>query len=181
MRESLLIALCSPGDVKDFVREIERENNRIALRRQHLAKVAQRAAEARVRAAAQAKPASPANNGTAPASDHANPTPAPIHLVTPTPMRPPLATSTSTSPPLHPSLPAKPGTVPLPIPPTIPVVAKTPTPVVVAAAAATPAPPAAPPIIVHPPVSTDPIIASAEEVSALMNRSLVGGVNMVDF
>ncbi|KAH8119730.1 THO complex subunit 1 transcription elongation factor-domain-containing protein [Phellopilus nigrolimitatus] len=152
-----------PGDVKDFVGGIEKENARIKLRRQQLEKQAQRTQEARARAAAATKPAVPVSAPAAPASQAAEPPAVSLAPIAPIPQRV-LPPGLAASPPLHPSLPAKPGTQqpvaipgipaqPSPAPASIPV----PTPV------PAPVPAQAPPVVVHPPEPTDPMIMKAEE------------------
>ncbi|EJC98817.1 uncharacterized protein FOMMEDRAFT_114065 [Fomitiporia mediterranea MF3/22] len=143
----------NPGDVKDFVKGIEKENARIKLRKQQLEKQL----EARARAMAASKPATPSPApATSAGSQPVNQPPTPASTpVAPIPQRPP--PPSASSPPLHPSLPAKPGTqLPASASPAQP----TPVP-----AAATPQPIAAPTpaIVVRPPEQTDPMIMKAEE------------------
>ncbi|THH10391.1 hypothetical protein EW145_g1367 [Phellinidium pouzarii] len=116
----------NPGDVKDFVSGIEKENARIKLRRTQLEKHAQRTQEMRARAAAAAKPVppSPAPVTAALQSVDAIPSAAPSVPIAPVPIRTPLPALAS-SPPLHPSLPAKPGTQPTaPTAPSAPIITR---------------------------------------------------------
>ncbi|KAI5115877.1 hypothetical protein M0805_001137 [Coniferiporia weirii] len=160
----------NPGDVKDFVGGIEKENARIKLRRLQLEKQAQRMQEARARAAAATKTVtlSPAPVATAPLATDPIPAVVPPVPIAPVPQRAQPQTLAS-SPPLHPSLPAKPGTQPT-VPslsslpsqlalPTQPSPAPVSSPTPLPASASVPALPA----IVHPPGSTDPMIMKAEE------------------
>jgi hypothetical protein len=145
-----------PGDVKDFVKKIKLEDNRIEMRKKALARQAERIATARAKSAA-------TSTGT----------PGPTTQETAVEQTKPATSATTTGSPLHPSLPAKPGSAsppkasessqaqPTPTPTTpIPVPAQTeriPTP--------TPAP--AP---VTPPATTplDEQILKLEEVTLLL-------------
>jgi len=148
----------SAGEVKDFVKEIEKENNRISFRKQQLAKQAQKVAEAKARATASALTATPPSaSQNMESSPTASPAAPVASVVAPSPQRPALAASISLGAPLHPSLPAKPGTIQVP--------AATPKPTIIAsspAPAPTPAPPT-PAITVRPIQVTDSIIMKAEE------------------
>ncbi|OCB88986.1 hypothetical protein A7U60_g3793 [Sanghuangporus baumii] len=140
----------NPGDVKDFMKSIERENARIKFRKQQLEKQQ----EARARAAAVNKPAtaSPAHGPTAqPASQATIHAPTPV---APVPQRP----LPATSPPLHPSLPAKPGTQP-----TLPAQPSPAPPTAIPSPQAVPAP-STPSIVIRPPEQSDPLILKAEEI-----------------
>ncbi|KAF8215799.1 THO complex subunit 1 transcription elongation factor-domain-containing protein [Mycena galopus ATCC 62051] len=118
----------NPGDVKNFVSLIKREDASIGVRRKQLAKLAS-AAEARAAAAAQAKAKTEVKTEVD----------VPMEVV------PPATADTSrpaapTGSPIHPSLPAKPGSPMLAETPTIPITVPAPP-----APAPTPAPtPAAP-------------------------------------
>jgi hypothetical protein len=147
-----------PGDVKDFVKKIKLEENRIEMRKKTLARQAERIATARAKSA-----------GTS------SGTPGPTTQETAVEQTKPATPATATGSPLHPSLPAKPGSAspsktsessqaqPTPTPTTpTPVPAQTeriPTP--------TPAPaPATPPVI----TPSDEQILKLEEVTLLSIR-----------
>ncbi|KAH8992904.1 THO complex subunit 1 transcription elongation factor-domain-containing protein [Lactarius akahatsu] len=83
-----------PGDVKDFVKKIKLEDNRIEMRKKILARQAERVAAARAKAAATSA-STPNTQENAPESTKSSTSPS-----TPTPV---------VGSPLHPSLPAKPG------------------------------------------------------------------------
>ena len=128
--------------MKDFVRDIERANGQIKLRKVQLEK------QARARAAAAAK---------------SLPTPEPKPAATPSPAAPVpqrvVPPPPAASPPLHPSLPAKPGTQPVAPPPQpspAPTPQQTPAPVV------TPAP--APAVNLE---AKDPMIMKTEEACVI--------------
>ncbi|KAI9432083.1 THO complex subunit 1 transcription elongation factor-domain-containing protein [Lactarius indigo] len=87
-----------PGDVKDFVKKIKLEDNRIEMRKKTLARQAERVAAARAKAAATSAASTPGTQESAPES-----TKPAIPTSTPTPVA---------GSPLHPSLPAKPGAAP---------------------------------------------------------------------
>ncbi|TDL19394.1 hypothetical protein BD410DRAFT_774040 [Rickenella mellea] len=174
-----------PGEVKDFVKDVEKENARIAFRKQQLAKQAQKLNEARARAAA-SKANSPAPPPAAagstppilPPTPAASTTPAPASTPTPasapappsTPVRTPVPAPASAASPLHPSLPAKPGSAPVvearPVTPGTkpsPAPATVPAPAIVAPVP-TPAV-AAPPVAIQvpPPSVSVPVIVSPPE------------------
>jgi hypothetical protein len=81
-----------PGDVKDFVKKIKLEDNRIEMRKKTLARQAERIATARAKTAA-------TSTGT----------PGPTTQETAVDQTKPATPATTTGSPLHPSLPAKPG------------------------------------------------------------------------
>ncbi|KAH9171037.1 THO complex subunit 1 transcription elongation factor-domain-containing protein [Lactarius sanguifluus] len=83
-----------PGDVKDFVKKIKLEDNKIEMRKRTLARQAERVAAARAKAAATSA-STPNTQENAPESTKPSTSPS-----TPTP---------AAGSPLHPSLPAKPG------------------------------------------------------------------------
>ncbi|KAH9980603.1 THO complex subunit 1 transcription elongation factor-domain-containing protein [Russula compacta] len=87
--------LFQPGDVKDFVKKIKQEDNKIEMRRKTLARQAERIATARAKAAAVAAGIqAPGEQETAVEQTNKPAT---------------SGTSTSLGSPIHPSLPAKPG------------------------------------------------------------------------
>ncbi|KAF8167499.1 THO complex subunit 1 transcription elongation factor-domain-containing protein [Crassisporium funariophilum] len=160
-----------PGDVKDFVKKIKLEDNRIALRRQRLERMS---AMAKARAAALVVAEIPAPSLVVTPDDNV----AKIE----SPPRPDSSANTLSTPrsvtgvgnsPLHPSLPPKPGSPskpasssqePVKIAAPTPIVAPTPAPAPVAVVPATPVPPAAP-------TPVDDEIAKFEEVSATIDRN----------
>ena len=81
-----------PGEVKDFVKKIKFEDNRIEMRKKTLARQAERLATARAKTAA-------TSTGT----------PGPTTQETAVEQTKPATSATTTGSPLHPSLPAKPG------------------------------------------------------------------------
>lgn len=81
-----------PGDVKDFVKKIKLEDNRIEMRKKTLARQAERIATARAKTAATSTD-----------------TPGPTTQETAVEQTKPATPATTTGSPLHPSLPAKPG------------------------------------------------------------------------
>ncbi len=143
--------LFRPGDVKDFVKKIKQEDNRIEMRKKTLARQAERVAAARAKTAATV-------TGT------------PTTQETAVEQTKPATPATATGSPLHPSLPAKPGSAspskasessqaqPTPAP-TTPTPTPTPAP---AERVPTPAPPPTPPVASPP----DEQILKLEEVTS---------------
>lgn len=98
LRTLLSLAFCSPGEMKDFLREIEKEDKKIALQKQRLAKSTQ--ARARLAASKTAAASTPTPTHVA----NTAPPQTPVPIASPVPTTPARVSTPTAASPLHPSL-----------------------------------------------------------------------------
>lgn len=150
--------ICRPGDVKDFLKKVKMEDQRIELRKKTL--IQKKLAEQRRALPQQKKEETPPVKLEVPTKTEEPSTSKPSTPAPPDTLTPSQPTNVTGSP-LHPSLPAKPGSVPSKVPPSQDVE--------MSEASTTPAPTPAPEVVPAEPkpvqIPPDPLISKYEEVS----------------
>jgi hypothetical protein len=161
----LISGYCRAGDVKDFVKKIQLEDGRIALKKQRLEKISA-LAKARASEAAKATTAPTITVSTEPGPSKPTEGLTPRAETAPGTLAAPRPVAGIGNSPIHPSLPPKPGS-PSKLPSSSQEPLKTSTPSPRPADAVAPAPavlPVTAPILAPAPATLDPEIAKHEEV-----------------